>query len=38
MKYTIRERQPFDKQWYDELQTKLMKEGVQRGKIAAAKR
>jgi hypothetical protein len=38
MKQTIRGHDPFDKQWYDDLQTKLMKEGIQRGKIAVAKR
>ena len=38
MKWTIRGKQPFDTGWYDDLQTKIMKEGIQRGKIAAAKR
>jgi len=38
MKHTIRGHNPFDTKWYDDLQTKLLKEGVQRGKIAVAKR
>ena len=38
MKSTVRGKQPFDIGWYDDLQTKLMKDGIQRGKIAVAKR
>jgi hypothetical protein len=38
MKYVVRGRQPFDIHWYDDLQTKIMKEGIQRGKIVAPKR
>ena len=33
VKYTIRGKQPFDFGWYDELSVKLLKEGIQKGKI-----
>jgi hypothetical protein len=34
MKYTLRQKQPFDYSWYDELQMRILKEGIQKGKIA----
>ena len=33
VKYTVRNKQPFDYGWYDELSMKILKEGVQKGKI-----
>jgi hypothetical protein len=33
VKNTVRTKQPFDYGWYDELSMKILKEGVQKGKI-----
>jgi ribosome-binding protein aMBF1 (putative translation factor) len=33
VKYTVRGKQPFDYGWYDELSMKILREGVQKGKI-----
>jgi len=33
VKYTVRGKQPFDYGWYDELTLKLLREGVQKGRI-----
>lgn len=38
VKYTIRGKKPFDYSWYDELTMKILRDGVQRGKIVPAKR
>jgi hypothetical protein len=33
VKYTIRGKQPFDYAWFDELSLKILREGMQKGKI-----
>jgi hypothetical protein len=33
MKYQVRGKQVFDYAWYDELQMKILKDGIQKGKI-----
>jgi hypothetical protein len=38
MKYTLRGKKPFDYSWYEELKLKLLRDGIQRGKIVAPKR
>jgi hypothetical protein len=38
VKYTLRGKKPFDYSWYDELTLKLLRDGMQRGKIVPAKR
>ena len=38
VKYTIRGKKPFDYSWFDELTLKLLRDGMQRGKIVAPKR
>jgi hypothetical protein len=36
VKYTIRGKKPFDYGWYDELTLKILRDGIQRGKISPA--
>jgi len=38
VKYTIRGKKPFDYTWYDELTLKVLRDGIQRGKIKPAQR
>lgn len=38
VKYTLRGKKPFDYGWFDELTLKILREGIQRGKIAIPKR
>lgn len=38
IKATMRGKKPFDYGWYDELTLKVLREGIQRNKIAAPKR
>ena len=33
IKYTVRGKQPFDHGWFDELSLKILRDGVQKGKI-----
>jgi hypothetical protein len=33
MRHTVRGKQPFDYGWYDEFSLKLLRDGVQKGKI-----
>jgi len=33
VKQTVRGKQPFDYGWYDELSLKILKEGMQKGRI-----
>lgn len=33
MKYTIRQKKPFDYGWHDELTMKILHDGMQRGRI-----
>ena len=33
VKTTIRGKQPFDYSWFDELSLKILREGIQKGKI-----
>lgn len=37
IKATMRGKQPFDYGWYDELSLKILREGIQKGKIAIKK-
>ena len=34
VKYTLRGKQPFDYSWYDELSLRILREGIQKGKIS----
>jgi hypothetical protein len=34
IKYTMRGKAPFDYSWYDELSVRILKEGIQKGRIA----
>jgi hypothetical protein len=38
IKYTIRGKKPFNYGWYDELKLKILRDGIQRNKIAVPKR
>lgn len=33
IKWTVRGKQPFDYGWYDEMSLKILREGMQKGKI-----
>jgi hypothetical protein len=33
IKWTVRGKQPFDYAWYDEMNLKILREGIQKGKI-----
>jgi len=38
IKYTMRGKKPFNYGWYDELKLKILRDGIQRNKIAVPKR
>ncbi len=38
IKYTLRGKKPFNYGWYDELKLKILRDGIQRSKIAIPKR
>ncbi|HET7838799.1 MAG TPA: hypothetical protein VFL04_03495 [Rectinemataceae bacterium] len=38
VKYTVRGKKPFDYSWFNELELKILRDGVARGKISPAKR
>ncbi len=38
MKFTLRGKQPFDYSWFDELRLKILRDGMQKGKINLGKR
>jgi hypothetical protein len=37
VKNTVRNKQPFDYSWYDELSMKILRDGIQKGKIVLKK-